>query len=126
MSVISPTDLPRLDGEIDNTRERPGTRAPLFTGPDRLGAVTDLVATIPLQRTPMAWYFAFAFALGLLALFGLTIGYLVLTGVGVWGNNNTVNWAFGIVQIATDGAVAPFGSAAPTDVSLNNLSFSVL
>jgi molybdopterin-containing oxidoreductase family membrane subunit len=98
MSVISPSEFPLLNGEVDNTIERPGTRAPLFLGGDKFDDVTNAVASIPMRKTPMAWYFAFAVALGLLALFGLTIAYLILTGVGVWGNNNTVNWAFGIVN----------------------------
>jgi len=61
------------------------------------------------------------------AIFTLPAGYRP-TATVVAATNHIVggNWAFGIVQIATDGAVAPFGSAAPTDVSLNNLSFSVL
>jgi len=61
------------------------------------------------------------------AIFTLPAGYRP-TATVVAATNHIVggNWAFGIVQITTDGAVAPFGSTAPTDVSLNNLSFSVL
>src|SRR4051794_13932248 len=98
MSVISPTDLPRLNGEIDNTIERPGQRAPLITANNDFTTVTEKVAGIPQRRPPLGWYFAFACSLGLLSLLGITIGSLVPTGVGVWGHNNTVNWAFDIVN----------------------------
>src|SRR6202044_3723859 len=50
------------------------------------------------RHPPLAWYIAFAMALSLLGLFGGGIGYLILTGVGVWGNNQPVGWGFGIVN----------------------------
>src|SRR5437773_9639340 len=98
MTVLPLEQLPRMDGEVDNTIDIPGTRAPLVLGNKNFADVTDTVTSITLHKTPRAWYVAFILALGLLGLFFLTIGYLVLTGVGVWGNNQPVAWAFGITN----------------------------
>src|SRR4030095_13067004 len=43
-------------------------------------------------------YVGFFFSLSLRGLLGLTIGYLVTSGVGVWGNNQPVSWAFDITN----------------------------
>jgi len=105
MTVIPQDQLPRVsgsssngDGELDNTIERPGQRAPLILGGMGFTEVTETVTRINAVKTPKAWYIAFAISLGLLSLLGLTIGYLVTTGVGVWGNNQPVSWAFDIVN----------------------------
>src|SRR5215212_3364421 len=82
----------------DNTSDDPRVRQPLILGDLDFGGVTQTVTSINERRTPLAWYIAFAFSLGLLSLLGVTIGYLVLTGVGVWGNNQPVAWAFDIVN----------------------------
>ncbi len=47
---------------------------------------------------PKAWYVALGVSLALLGLLGAMVGYLFLTGVGVWGNNQPVGWGFGIVN----------------------------
>src|SRR5439155_10362251 len=98
MIMMSPDDLPRRDGEVDNTIDIPGKRAPLVLGNKNFADVTDTVTSITLHKTPRAWYVAFVLALGLLGLLFVTIGYLVTTGVGVWGNNQPVSWAFDIVN----------------------------
>jgi molybdopterin-containing oxidoreductase family membrane subunit len=84
--------------EIDNTADVVQGRAPLILGPTKFGDVTRVVTNIALDEPPGWWYLFFAAALGLLGLLGVTIGYLILTGVGVWGNNQPVAWAFDIVN----------------------------
>ena len=81
----------------DNTFDDPRRRAPLILKPD-FTSVTDTVTSISLRKTPFAWYVAFAFSLSLLGLLGICVIYLFTTGVGVWGNNQPVNWAFDIVN----------------------------
>ncbi len=84
---------------IDNTREEPGTRAPLVTGGHDFASVTDTVCTIAERpKPPLAWYVAFGISLSLLGMFGVLIGYLIITGVGVWGNNSPVFWGWPIVN----------------------------
>jgi molybdopterin-containing oxidoreductase family membrane subunit len=63
--------------------------------------VTDTVANVverPWREMPKAWYVALAVSLGMLGIFAISLGWLLLTGVGIWGNNNTEGWAFPIVN----------------------------
>lgn len=73
--------------------------APLIEGRHDYRSLTDRVCQITERsRPPRAWYIAFAISSTLTAmLFGL-IGYLIVTGVGVWGNNSPVFWGWPIVN----------------------------
>lgn len=93
------------DSALGTTRDQwevqkydPTSRTALVLGNHDFTSVTDLVTDINLRRTPPMWYVAFAISLSLLSLFVVTIGYLLVTGVGVWGNNNTVSWGFPIIN----------------------------
>ena len=98
MATISskPTFFPK--GEIDNTGDSPLAREPLVLRGKNFMDVTNDVCSIPENPPTIAWYAGFAFSLSLLGLFGATIGYLVTTGVGVFGNNQPVSWAFPIIN----------------------------
>jgi Ni/Fe-hydrogenase subunit HybB-like protein len=84
---------------VDNTFEDPGRRAPLVTGDHDFASLTDLVCKIPERTRPSAaWFVCFGISSSLMMmLFGL-IGHLILTGVGVWGNNSPVFWGWPIVN----------------------------
>jgi molybdopterin-containing oxidoreductase family membrane subunit len=100
MSSIAPgqSDTLRRD-PLDNTVEVPGKRAPLVLGKNDLASVTDKVCRLAEQtKPPLAWYIAFGISLMLLTLLLALTGYLVLTGIGVWGNNQPVAWAFPITN----------------------------
>lgn len=84
--------------EIDNTVDHPGTRAPLVLGNKTFHDVTETVARVAERPTTAGWKIAFLISLSLLGLLGLTLGYLITTGVGVWGNNQPVAWAFDIIN----------------------------
>ncbi len=58
--------------------------------------VTDKIASVVLARTPTWFYFAFGAAFVLLLLYLYAMGKLFLTGIGIWGNNVPVGWAFEI------------------------------
>ncbi|HTM29991.1 MAG TPA: NrfD/PsrC family molybdoenzyme membrane anchor subunit [Vicinamibacterales bacterium] len=61
--------------------------------------VTEAVAQIPLaKRTPLGWVFGFLLAFAGLMGLQLALGKLVLVGVGIWGNNVPVGWAFDIIN----------------------------
>jgi Ni/Fe-hydrogenase subunit HybB-like protein len=49
-------------------------------------------------KPPKVWYLALGFSLSLLGLFAVSVYHLLTTGIGVFGNNNTVGWAFPIVN----------------------------
>ncbi len=95
-TVITTSTLavPREDLQLYDPRER----APLVLDGHDFRSVTELVTDINLRPTPPMWYVAFAFSVSLLSMFVVTIAYLLLTGVGVWGNNNTVSWGFPIIN----------------------------
>jgi molybdopterin-containing oxidoreductase family membrane subunit len=72
---------------------------PVVHGNHDYRSITDTVCQIVERaKPPRAWYVAFAISSSAtLMLFGL-IGYLITTGVGVWGNNAPVFWAWPIVN----------------------------
>ena len=82
---------------LTNTDDsNPAVRAPLVLGDQKFTDVTDRVADIVERKTPSGWLILFGAALtGALILAG-SLGKLVQTGVGVWGLNNTVFWAWDI------------------------------
>ena len=73
-------------------------RPPLVENNRSMAWITDLIAGVPERKTPLWWFIAIGIT-GSLAAFGvLCIFYLLFTGVGVWGNNIPVGWAFGITN----------------------------
>ncbi|MGA2061349.1 MAG: NrfD/PsrC family molybdoenzyme membrane anchor subunit [Thermoguttaceae bacterium] len=83
---------------FDNTTNDPTQRAPLMTGGQDFALVTDMVCRIPEAKTPRAWFVAIALTSALTVYFFILIGYLIGTGIGVWGNNSPVFWAFDITN----------------------------
>ncbi len=73
---------------------------PAVIGPGQtFSTVTDKIANIALKRrTPRGWFIGAGIAFLLAMLLFYTIGYLVLTGIGIWGNNIPVGWAFDIIN----------------------------
>jgi len=76
-----------------------------ITPPSVVGAgqtfasVTDKISSIALaRRTPAGWFLGAGISFLLTMLLMYTIGYLVLTGIGIWGNNIPVGWAFDIIN----------------------------
>jgi Ni/Fe-hydrogenase subunit HybB-like protein len=62
-------------------------------------SVTDSISSIVLtKRTTIGWFFGFALAFMFLMLLNMTIGKLLLEGIGIWGNNIPVGWAFDIIN----------------------------
>jgi molybdopterin-containing oxidoreductase family membrane subunit len=73
-------------------------REPLVLNNRSLGWISDKVAGIVEAKTPAWWWAAFIPSVILmLTCFGC-IGYLVSTGVGVWGLNQPVGWAWDITN----------------------------
>src|SRR5499426_1033919 len=62
-------------------------------------SVTDKISSIALtRRTPMWWFIGAGISFLLAMMMFYTIGYLVLTGIGIWGNNIPVGWAWDIIN----------------------------
>ena len=61
--------------------------------------ITEAVAQIPLSsRTPIQWTGMFLVALVLFGTLHMALGYLVMTGIGIFGTNQPVGWAFPIIN----------------------------
>jgi molybdopterin-containing oxidoreductase family membrane subunit len=72
--------------------------APTIDGDKTLTDVTrDVFSPLERRATP-AWKLGFAAALAALLLGVVAIGYQVMTGIGTWGLNRTVGWAFDITN----------------------------
>src|SRR5688572_14748584 len=73
--------------------------APVIRPGHTFATVTDKISSIALtRRTPLAWFIGAGIAFLLTLLLFYTIGYLVLKGIGIWGNNIPVGWAFDIIN----------------------------
>ncbi|MGC1272483.1 MAG: NrfD/PsrC family molybdoenzyme membrane anchor subunit [Planctomycetaceae bacterium] len=78
--------------------EPPGGRTPLVTGEPTYSSLTETVSSVAEIKTPLAWYILFFVSAfwACVLLFG--IGYLIATGVGIWGHRNPVYWGWPIVN----------------------------
>ena len=73
-------------------------RPPYVENNRSMAWITDLIAGVPESKTPLWWFIAIGIT-GSIAAFGVfCIFYLLFTGVGVWGNDIPVGWAFGITN----------------------------
>ncbi|MEX2175564.1 MAG: NrfD/PsrC family molybdoenzyme membrane anchor subunit [Pirellulaceae bacterium] len=84
-------------------RPPPGDRgagsSPVIEPGHTYATVTDQISAIVLTgRTPRSWWVAFCISLSLLMVFLYATVYLLTTGVGIWGNNIPVAWAFDIIN----------------------------
>ncbi len=63
-----------------------------------LRKITDDIAGAMEARPGKGWWICFGIAFAALLNLGGMITYLVATGIGVWGLNNSVGWAFDITN----------------------------
>jgi Ni/Fe-hydrogenase subunit HybB-like protein len=77
-----------------------GSGTPIVIAPGHtFASVTDKISSIVLtQRTPLGYYAALLSAAALAGLLLVSLSYLVVTGIGIWGNNIPVGWAFDITN----------------------------
>jgi molybdopterin-containing oxidoreductase family membrane subunit len=61
-------------------------------------SLTRLLTRFVLERRGFGWWALFLPALGALGLFLAAVAVTVFVGVGTWGNNIPVAWAFGITN----------------------------
>ena len=92
------TTLP-IDHPIDELSDDPRERPPLVLNHHDFGSVTaEILRANEAKRPPKAWYIAFVISFLMMSMLGVLVGYLVVTGVGVWGNNSPAMWGFPIVN----------------------------
>jgi molybdopterin-containing oxidoreductase family membrane subunit len=84
--------------EIKAARDPALVRQPLVANNRDFGWITQTVASICEAKTPIWWYIAFAIT-ATIALIGLAcIAIQISTGVGTWGENHPVGWAWDITN----------------------------
>jgi len=76
----------------------PQTGQPLVLGNKSLGQVTDDICA-PMERWPNGlWWLGFLVAGSMLLMGTAAVIYQIATGIGTWGLNRTVGWAFDITN----------------------------
>jgi molybdopterin-containing oxidoreductase family membrane subunit len=76
----------------------PLPRIPLVWGPTDFEKLSAQISEVTEKGQPGWWWPAFLTTSALLLGGILAATYLISTGVGVWGSNNPVNWAFDITN----------------------------
>jgi molybdopterin-containing oxidoreductase family membrane subunit len=69
---------------------------PLVEGDHDLASLTELVCGLVEQPARAWWWIALAISLAVAAVGGFTTVYVISTGLGIWGFNQTVGWGFPI------------------------------
>jgi Ni/Fe-hydrogenase subunit HybB-like protein len=72
---------------------------PVITPGHTFGGVTDKIGGVVLtRRTPMWWIVGFCITFALVLLLMVSVTYLFVAGVGIWGIQIPVAWAFAIIN----------------------------
>ena len=79
--------------------DEPYARPILVDGARDLASITDRVCgVVERPKPPRAWYVAITITSCLTLMLFAMVGYLIATGVGVWGNNSPAFWGWDIVN----------------------------
>jgi len=84
--------------EAELAAQREITRPPLVQKNRAMGWIANYVSSIVEDKTPLWWWAGIAVTSSLVGLLVICMVYLVSTGVGVWGNNHPVGWAWDITN----------------------------
>jgi len=85
-------------GELTGNPERYGHNLPLIDGNKSYRQVTEEVFAPTERRPPLLWWIALSITLSMLALGAWAVGQTLTKGIGTWGLNRTVGWAFDITN----------------------------
>jgi molybdopterin-containing oxidoreductase family membrane subunit len=88
---LTQTETALLDNPVDR---RPTL---ILRSPD-FHSVTEAVAEPVERKTPIGWWFFFLPSLALLGLLGVAVSWLFWEGIGIWGLNVPVGWAWDITN----------------------------
>jgi len=73
-------------------------KPPLIEGGHDFASLTNLVCGIVERRAPLWWWVALLISGFFCGLGGLMTIYVISTGIGVWGMNSPIAWAFDITN----------------------------
>ncbi|HKP55503.1 MAG TPA: NrfD/PsrC family molybdoenzyme membrane anchor subunit [Polyangiales bacterium] len=60
--------------------------------------VSNEVSRVTEKPAPIGWWLVFGIALIFLGVLGVSVGYLFWNGIGSWGNNSPIAWAWDITN----------------------------
>src|SRR5690606_7579631 len=84
---------------MQDSREERQLHPVMVEGNHDFGTVSDRIGDLTLKkRTPFHWFIGFGIAFLVAQLLMVTIIYLVTKGIGIWGTNQPVGWAFPIIN----------------------------
>ena len=84
---------------LDNTYDDANKRTPLVLGGLDYQGVTETACGFwEAEKAPKIWWILLLLAMSLLGILGGLINHLLMSGVGVWGNNNPAYWGWPIVN----------------------------
>ena len=87
-----------IEGEASASVEKPLARVPLVLNKRNFSWITERIAGAVEGGAPRWWWVTFAIT-SMVAMFGLfCLGYQISTGVGTWGLNHPVGWAWDITN----------------------------
>jgi len=93
-TAVADIDTTDILDRFDPVERRP----PLVEGEPDFHSITEDVSRPVEWKPPIGWYVTLAISTSLLGLLGISIGWLFWEGVGIWGNNIPVAWAWPIVN----------------------------
>jgi len=93
MSAVSPVPAP-----VSDPYAKKVDRVPLVLGDRRTEWIGRYVSSIVEAKTPFWWWVSILITAPLALVCFACLGYLIATGVGVWGNNVPVAWAWDITN----------------------------
>ena len=73
-------------------------REPLITGKKTMGNVTDDISRQVIGKPTISWMLTVGFVLGLLTLGMISLYFTLFEGIGMWGLNKTIGWAWDITN----------------------------
>jgi len=71
----------------------------MVEGDHSLGTVSDKIGDVTLKKkTPFFWFIGFGISFLVAQLLLVTVSYLLVKGIGIFGTNQPVGWAFPIIN----------------------------
>src|ERR1700682_1483001 len=82
-----------------NTEDLQLAPAPVIEPGHTYSSVTDKISAIVLTRpTSLGWVAGFALTFSLVMVLTISLAWLIIKGVGIWGVNVPIGWGFAIVN----------------------------
>ncbi len=88
----------RQMSKVGNPKAMQQKEEPLIAGNPTFRDVTERISGVVEGKTPKWWYVAFSISAAFALMFLVMMGHLFFTGIGIWGNQVPVGWAFDITN----------------------------